>query len=119
MGNSGIVFSRKGWKLVGGYPLENAGYDMTFVVAIKTLSKNIVFAAPPDEEVSWVYCWGGRGYHMSGMGTDDSTRPNVILRHSAHIEYQRVRGLIPTGDVLLFPNWRYDYPQKLKDFLKT
>jgi len=118
VGNSGIVFSRKIWEKIGGYPLENAGYDMSFVIKIKETSRNIVFADPTDENVSWIYVWGNRGYHMSGMGTDDGTRPNVIQRHSAHIEYQRVIGNIPTGDIHLNPHWKYDYIQKLKDFLK-
>ncbi len=118
VGNSGIVYSRKAYELVGGYPLENAGYDMTFVIAIKTLSKNVIFADPPDDEVSWIYVWGGRGYHMSGMGTDDDTRPNVVLRHSAYIESLRVKGLVPVGGISLRPNWKYNYPQMLKDFLK-
>ena len=31
IGNSGIVFRKSAWKAVGGHPIENAGYDMTFV----------------------------------------------------------------------------------------
>lgn len=115
-GNSGIVFSRKIWEQLGGYPLENAGYDMTFVIKIKSASKNIVFAEPPDDEVSWIYVWGNRGYHMSGMGTDTPDRQNVIIRHSTHIETLRRNGLIPTGEVILKPNWKYPYNKMLKDF---
>ena len=119
VGNSGIVYSRKGWKLVGGYPLENAGYDMTFVINIKTKSKNIVFVEPPDNEASWVYCWGGRGYHMSGQGTDTLDRPNVIQRHSSYIESQRKAGRIPTGEIILKPHWNMNYKEKFENFLKS
>ena len=118
VGNSGIVYSRKAYERVGGYPLENAGYDMTFVIAIKTLCENIVFAAPSNEDVSWIYVWGGRGYHMSGAGTDIPSRPNVIIRHSAYIESERVAGKIPVGTIHLKPHWKHDYPQMLKNFLK-
>ena len=117
VGNSGIVYSKKAWKLVGGYPLENAGYDMTYVINIKTKSRNIVFAEPPENEVSWVYYWGGRGYHMSGLGTDTPERPNVIQRHSEYIESERKRGNIPIGDVVLNPHWNDDYMKLLNDYL--
>jgi glycosyltransferase involved in cell wall biosynthesis len=116
LGNSGIVFSRKIWESIGGYPLENAGYDMTFVLKIKAFSKNIVLASPPDDEVSWFYMWGGRSYHMSGLGTDNDSRPNVITRHSEHIEILRKDGKIPTGIVKLNPKWNKNYTKKLKDF---
>lgn len=116
LGNSGIVYSRRVWEKIGGHPLENAGYDMTFVLKIKGTSKNIVLANPPNEEVSWFYMWGGRGYHMSGQGTDNTNRPNVIQRHSEHIEYLRKNGHIPTGKVLLKPNWKKNYKQQLIDY---
>jgi glycosyltransferase involved in cell wall biosynthesis len=119
VGNSGIVYSKKIWREMGGYPIENAGYDMSFVVKIKTISNNIVFAHPPDEEVSWIYIWGGRGYHCSGMGTDTPDRPNVIQRHSLYVENLRQQGLIPTGDVHLNPHWKHNYKQKLKDFINV
>lgn len=120
LGNSGIVFSKKMWKQLGGHPLENAGYDATFVYNIR-LQKgaNIVLAEPPDEEVSWVYVWGGRGYHMSGMGTDTPDRPNVVRRHSDHVESLRKDGKIPTGDVELNPHWKYDYPLMLKNYINV
>jgi glycosyltransferase involved in cell wall biosynthesis len=116
LGNSGIVFSKKIWRQLGGHPIENAGYDMTFVIKIKTHSQNIILANPPDNEVSWFYMWGGRGYHMSGMGTDTPDRENVIKRHSDHIESLRKQGKIPTGEVQLVPDWKLDYEKKLKDF---
>ena len=42
LGNSGIVYSKRIWQRLGGHPLENAGYDMSFDVSIKNLSRNIV-----------------------------------------------------------------------------
>lgn len=117
VGNSGIVFSKEIWEQIGGHPIENAGYDMTFVIKIKQIfPQNIVIANPPCDEASWVYVWGGRGYHMSGMGTDDGTKPDVIQRHSTYIEHQRIEGKIPTGVINLNPNWKYDYVEKVKDF---
>ena len=120
LGNSGIVFSKKMWKQLGGHPLENAGYDATFVYNIR-LQKgaNIVLAEPPDQEASWVYVWGGRGYHMSGMGTDTPDRPNVVKRHSDHVEGLRRDGKIPTGDVELNPHWKYEYPTMLKNYVNV
>lgn len=117
LGNSGIVYSKRIWQRLGGHPLENAGYDMSFVVSIKNLSRNIVLASPADSEVSWFYMWGGRGYHMSGLGTDTDSRPNVIVRHSDHIEGLRRAGKIPTGEVELKPNWKKDYSRLLKEFI--
>jgi hypothetical protein len=61
--------------------------------------------------------WGGRGYHMSGMGTDTSDRANVIQRHSNHVETLRKQGKIPTGEVILNPSWKLDYEQLLKDYV--
>jgi glycosyltransferase involved in cell wall biosynthesis len=116
LGNSGIVYTKKIWKELGGHPLENAGYDMTFVQSIHRKG-GVVNAAPPDDEVSWFYMWGGRGYHMSGLGTDDDKRPNAIQRHSAYVEAQRSRGQIPTGVVNLVPKWNRNYSEILKNFI--
>jgi glycosyltransferase involved in cell wall biosynthesis len=117
LGNSGIVFSRRIWEKLGGHPIENAGYDMTFVMNIRQTSQNVVFAAPADENVSWFYMWGGRSYHMSGAGTDDNSKPNVIKRHSDHIEQMRKTGKIPTGLINLKPYWKQDYKKLLNQFL--
>jgi hypothetical protein len=89
------------------------------VLDIKNRSSNIILAEPPDDEVSWIYVWGGRGYHCSGMGTDTPDRPNVIVRHSQHIESLREQKMIPEGDVYLNPHWKHDYTQKLKDFVNA
>lgn len=48
LGNSGIVFSKKAWKEIGGHPLENAGYDMTFVETLHRRFPNNVVMAHPD-----------------------------------------------------------------------
>jgi glycosyltransferase involved in cell wall biosynthesis len=117
LGNSGIVFSRKAWEMVGGYPMENAGYDMTFVLKIKANSKNIILASPPDEEVSWFYMWGGRSYHMSGLGADNDSRPNVLIRHGEYIESLRQAGKILTGEIILQPKWNQDYSKILTKYL--
>lgn len=119
VGNSGIVYSKKIWKQIGGYPKEQAGYDMSFVLKIKSTSPNIVFATPPDNEVSAIYVWGNRSYHCSGAGTDTPDRPNILQRHSAHIESLRKQGKIPTGRIELKPNWKYPYDQLLKDYIKN
>jgi len=117
MGNSGIVYTKKVWESIGGHPLENAGYDATFTHRIHALGSTI-FASPSDEDVSWFYMWGGRGYHMSGQGTDiPGNSQNVIKRHSNHIEKLRMNGKIPTGTVQLKPNWKLDYSSKLKEFI--
>jgi glycosyltransferase involved in cell wall biosynthesis len=116
-GNSGIVFRKSAWKAIGGHPIENAGYDMTFV---ERLHKHggVLFAAPPKHEASWFYMWGGRGYHMSGLGTDTNNKPNVIERHSAHVENLRVKGKIPTGDVQLNPHWKIDYQKQFEEYVR-
>lgn len=124
LGNSGIAFWKEAWNDAGRYPLENAGYDNTFVSAMHKLGP-VSFAKPEDEDVSWFYRWGfipgGKiskvgCYHNSGMGTDDGTRPNIIERHSAHIDQARINGLIPTGLINLEPKWHYNYSQQLIDF---
>lgn len=119
VGNSGIVYSKQIWKKVGRHPLENAGYDMSFVIAIEQSGAKVCRAMPPDEEVSWIYTWGGGSYHMSGQGTDipGGSRKNVIERHTKHIESLRQEGKIPTGDVFLVPGWKQDYSLMLKNYL--
>ena len=115
IGNSGIVFRKSAWERIGGHPIENAGYDMTFVNKLHTL-KGVIFAEPPKEEASWYYMWGGRGYHMSGAGTDVPGRLNAIQRHSAYVESLRAQGLIRTGNIKLNPHWKKDYITILKDY---
>jgi len=118
LGNSGIVYSKKAWEAIGKSPIENAGGDMTLVVALHNLGRDkVVLADPPNEECSWFYMWGGRGYHQSGMGTDTAERPSVIKRHSDYIENLRKKGQIPTGDIQLMPQWNKNYTQMLKDYI--
>lgn len=115
VGNSGIVYSKSAWEQIGKSPLMNAGGDMKLVLSIYKLGMDkIVKARPEDKDVSWFYMWGGRGYHQSGMGTDKPGRPDIIQRHSKHIEKQRKRGKIPTGDVKLVPKWNQPYDELLK-----
>ena len=116
IGNSGIVFRKSAWKAIDGHPLENAGYDMSFIEKLHGRG-GVLFAEMPKEEASWFYMWGGRGYHMSGQGHDKPGKANVIQRHTLHIENLRLRGKVPTGDIPLSPNWKKDYAQMLKDFL--
>jgi len=119
LGNSGIVFSKKIWEEAGGYPVENAGYDMSFVYKIKhDLQCKFINASPNDDQVSWMYLWGGRSYHMSGQGPDKNNTENIIVRHSKHIEGLKQRGIIPTGDILLDPKWNVDYIKLLDDYIK-
>lgn len=118
IGNSGIVYSKDVWEKIGKSPLENAGGDMTLVTKIHALG-GVVNAKMPEEEASWFYMWGGRGYHQSGQGTDDGSRPNIIERHSAHIEKLRRQGVIPTGRIQLMPKWKKDYAQMLKDYVSN
>tara|TARA_R110000744_G_scaffold283876_1_gene395233 strand:+ start:63 stop:821 length:759 start_codon:yes stop_codon:yes gene_type:complete len=118
VGNSGIVYSKKAWEAIGKSPIENAGGDMTLVNKLHSLG-GVVNAALPKSEASWFYMWGGRGYHQSGQGTDVPGRPNIIERHSEHIESLRKQGLIPTGEIDLIPKWNKDYQGMLNDFVKN
>lgn len=118
LGNSGIVYSKQIWEKVGKHELENAGYDMTFVIKIQNMGGKVARVLPPDNEVSWIYTWGGGSYHMSGLGTDTPDRENVIQRHTKYIEDLRRQGKIPTGDIYLNPHWKSDYVDMLKKYLK-
>lgn len=119
IGNAGYVYSKDAWNKSGRYAEENAGHDMTFVMNLRTLYPNyFVSAAPSDEEASFIYMWGGRGYHLSGQGTDVPGRPNVIQRHSAHIEFERAMGRIPTGEINLHPHWEDNYSHLLKEHVR-
>jgi len=118
LGNSGIVFRKSAWEQIGGHPLENAGYDMTFVTRLHLLGGKL-FANPRDEDVSWFYRWNLTShncYHQSGQGTDTSDRPNIIQRHREHVELLRHKGYIPSGEVILKPHWNHDYVKQLKDY---
>jgi glycosyltransferase involved in cell wall biosynthesis len=117
LGNSGIVYSKQIWEKVGKHELENAGYDMTFVIKIQNSGGRVARVLPPDNEVSWIYTWGGGSYHMSGQGTDTPDRENVIQRHTKYIEDLRRQGKIPTGDIYLNPHWKADYSDMLKKYL--
>lgn len=116
LGNSGIVYTRDAWERIGGHPLENAGYDVTLVNRILALGGPPALAEPPHREVSWAYNWGDGTYHMSGLGTDDDSRPNVIVRHSEHIEQLRRAGRIPVGEIALQPHWTKNYAERLVSY---
>ena len=106
------------WEQIGRSPIENAGGDMTLVNKIHALGRQYVMDVKmPDSEASWFYMWGGRGYHQSGQGTDVPGKPNIIERHSAHIESLRAAGKIPTGEIQINPHWEKDYSQMLKDYV--
>ena len=121
IGNSGIVYRKSILEEIGGYPIENAGYDSTFVANIhkKYYNGGVLSAKMDDKDASWFYMWGGRGYHQSGQGTDRPGRPNIIQRHSAHIEQLRMLKKIPTGRIELKPNWKKDYKKMLEDHVRN
>lgn len=120
IGNSGMVYSREAWEKVGKHPILNAGGDTVFSNAVHKLG-GVVHAMP--EEISAFYCWKRSGkddigvYHQSGQGFDVEGKPNIIQRHSAHIEKLRALKLIPTGEIILKPHWKYDYEKILKDYI--
>ena len=116
IGNSGIVFRKSAWEAIGGHPDENAGYDMTFIERLHRHGGR-KFVEMDKKDASWFYMWGGRSYHMSGQGHDKPGKPNVIQRHSIHIENLRIQGKIPTGDVELQPKWKHDYVKMLESFV--
>lgn len=119
LGNSGIVYRKDAIKAIGGVPKENAGYDTTMAERLHTLG-GTVFAEPALRDVSWFYRWGFTSkscYHQSGLGHDNATFPNILVRHAHHIEELRKRGLIPMGEVVLNPGWEYDYEEQLKDYI--
>lgn len=121
IGNSGIVYRKSTWNEIGFFPIENAGCDTSFTSIIHSrYPNNITNADPKEEEASWFYRWGLASehvYHQSGMGTDTNDKPNILQRHSEHIENLRIRGFIPTGIINLQPKWKYDYKQMLEDYI--
>jgi len=117
IGNSGMVYSKEAWLKVGKHPIMNAGGDSDFAAKVHSLG-NVVHASPPDSEISAWYRWGGMGYHQSGMGHDVPGRPNIIERHSRHIEGLRRAGKIPTGVIHLKPKWNQPYDKMLQEFIK-
>jgi hypothetical protein len=116
LGNCGIVYDREFVRKIGGYPRNQAGADMDLVEGIERAGGKVTRAMPPDNEVSQIYNWGNGSYHLSGMGRDDGKRENIIVRHSKHIEEQRQKGMIPTGDIYLNPHWNRDYVAMLKEY---
>jgi hypothetical protein len=113
LGNSGIVYTKDIWLKCNGYPQENDGYDMKFVLKIRDkLNGSICHAHPKHGEVSWFYMWGGRSFHLSGSS---SNKNDIVVRHSAYIERMRREGKIPTGRIELQPRWNKDYKQMLVD----
>jgi len=121
LGNSGIVYSKKVWQEIGKSPIENAGGDTTLVSRIYSLGEEkVVFADPPDNEVSWWYRWAlpVPTYHQSGMGTDTPDRLDVVQRNSMFIEEQRIKGLIPTGEIKLIPKWNENYQKLLTNYIE-
>jgi hypothetical protein len=118
LGNSGIVYTKEIWERSGKHPHENAGYDMSFVIKIKTkFNCKTINANPPDDKISWMYLWGGRSYHMSGQGNDKNNKENVLIRHKRYIDNLKNAGKIPTGDIELKPKWNVDYNQLLNNYL--
>lgn len=116
MGYAGRVYSRRKWEEIGRHAHEDAGFDATFVSRMGAARARTIQADPPHREVSFCYRWGGGVYHVSGLGTDDGTRPSATVRHAEHIEALRRQGEIPTGDIQLRPRWRHDYPALVAQF---
>lgn len=118
LGNSGYVFSREAYNKVGGYPIENAGYDKSFMNKMNAL-EGVVLAHPENKDVSWWYRWAGGDYHMSGMGDEKEGQPNIIERNSEHVEKRRKKGLVPTGNIQLKPHWKNNYQQMLEKYITS
>ena len=118
LGNSGVVYTKQAIEQIGGVPVENAGYDTTMVDRIHTLGiEKTVWAEPSSP--SWFYRWGFISkpcYHQSGQGTDTADKPDILLRHSSHIELLRQQGKIPEGRIVLNPHWDMDYELQYRNF---
>lgn len=125
VGNSGIVYSKKAWETIGKSPIMNAGGDMELVKAIHKLDPSKVVNAAPSKP-SWFYRWslpaskenGGGSYHQSGQGYDQPGKIDIVQRNAAHVELQRMKGLIPTGNVELKPHWNHDYIEMLETYIR-
>ncbi len=117
--NAGMVFSKDAWERAGRSPLMNAGGDTEFAKNMHKLG-GVTNAYPPTNEESYFYRWSlptnGGVFHQSGAGYDVPGRPNIVQRHGAFIEGLRIKGIIPTGDIVLKPKWRHDYKKMLYDF---
>lgn len=118
IGNAGIVFDRSYLNsILGGYPIGDEGVDMKLVLGLKRNKAKVAKAAP--NLPSFFYRWGNGSYHLSGQGAAKEGRDNIIVRHSRHIENLRKQGKIPEGIIHLNPNWKHDYEQMLKNFIKN
>lgn len=122
IGNSGIVYRKDAWEKIGKSPLENAGGDMTLVNKLTSLKdNNIIFASP--EIPTWFYRWHlpsiyGDCYHQSGLGTDNEERMNVVQRNAIHIYKLAKQNIIPTGEIILKPNWNTDFKILLDKYIE-
>lgn len=124
LGNSGIVYTRDAYIQVGKSPKVNAGGDSILVNKLHNLRNKVANAAPPNEEISWLYRWAtpasdtGVGcYHQSGMGTDTPDREDIRIRNFKYLEGLRKQGKLPTGTIKLQPKWKHNYIELVKQFL--
>lgn len=115
--NSGMVYRKSKLKKAGGVPILNAGYDIELVHRLRSVNSQYLEAAPIDSELSWIYYWGNRSYHMSGQGLDSNNEENIIQRHKQYIESERLKGNIPTGHIRLEPKWKLDYEKQLREYI--
>lgn len=111
-------FRRELLETVGGYPFVNAAEDALFEEKIAGRS-GVHFAELRPEQNFYLYRWGGVGHHLSGAEHDPANNNDIYTRFDREIRCKIEAGIVPTGDILLRPYWKYDYEQQACEFVAS
>lgn len=111
-----VAFTRKIFDAVGGYYSMNSGQDSNLNKRIKeTLNANKYKDIPiTDEEICYIFRWGGDSYHLSGYGKDQPGQKSGFIKIEERVKSKPIEPIIH-----LKPHWKKDYFKITRDILSV
>jgi len=116
--HSSACFHRDLFDRAGGYPPMGTGEDLEFERKIaKSLGvRSLAFAGSPHDKLFYIYRWEGTdSYHVSWFDGGAEGHAQVL----DHVTDAIRAGRLPAGRILLEPNWKADYVDKVGSFLSS
>jgi hypothetical protein len=105
---------------VGGYRHMGSGEDTDIEIRFKkVIGRGMNYGLIEPCEIYYLYRWHGtQSYHLSGFGRDEpghSGNDKVL----EYVLRQLDQGAIPSGRIVLRPQWTVDYSRLARDHVAT
>jgi len=110
-----FAFTKPAWEKAGKYNELSVGEDKHFVGRVTGLCPGQRVNLPEDN-MSFIYCWGNGAYHVSGLGEDTGSLKPAYERVAEDLYRRFTNNLEPKGIINLIPADPQDLTVLVKEF---